>query len=111
MRSYGHRKVTTQPTKESKDEVMQETPKQCPRTEENNQACVFVCVCVSCVLGLAIAAVESPFLTAVGIFLETTEAVCCIGSVPFNGHYPQRTATYRNTQSAHSFLASLHWLC
>lgn len=51
MRSCGHRKVTTQPTKENKDEAKQETPKQCPRTEQHSQACVFECVCASVCAG------------------------------------------------------------
>ncbi len=50
---------------------------------------VSVCACV-CLVGLANAAAESPFMTAFLIFLETAEAVCCVGSVPSDNSNLQR---------------------
>lgn len=63
--------------------------------QQHSQACMCMCACVCrcvcmCVVGLADVAADSPFMTAVLIFLETTEAVCCVGSLPLDNSNLQK---------------------
>lgn len=50
---------------------------------------------------LADAAADSPFMTAVLIFLETTEAVRCIGSVPSDNGNLQRYLVWAQFSAVH----------
>lgn len=73
------------PTKGNGDAERRGTPEHRPKTAIQ----AGLCVC-ACVVRLANAAAESPFMTAVLIFLETTESVCCIGSVLLENSNLQR---------------------